>query len=156
VSRAISLLLLSRSLLSIFSGSLMLLAVPITGLAGCKRGHDIAVRVSIPGPDSIETPAAGVGIIALPYDRDSVLASMEARAPTPRPHTAALDSLFARFRSPFTTYTNLSYALGELRDSLGRLRTRLNSMPRGSAEYRTLLARADRLSDSLAALESRA
>jgi hypothetical protein len=134
----------------------MLLAALAHGLAGCEGAREVAVRVSIPGPDSLETPAAGVGIIALPYDRDSVLASLEARARTPRPHTAALESMFARFRGPFTTYTSLSYAVGELRDSLGRLQSQLDSVPEGSAEYRTLRVRTGRLSDSLAALESRA
>jgi hypothetical protein len=134
----------------------MLLAGLAIGLTSCESARDVAVRVSIPGPDSLETPAAGVGIIALPYDRDSVLASLEARARTPRPHTAALESMFARFRSPFTTYTSLSYAAGELRDSLGRLQKQLDSLPQGSAEYRALRARTNRLADSLTALESRA
>ena len=65
----------------------------------------MAVRVSIPGPDSVETPVTGVGVVALPYDRDSVLRQLEARAPTPRPDTAPLDSLFAAFRGPFTAYS---------------------------------------------------
>lgn len=131
----------------------MLLAALATGLAGCERARDIAVRLSIPGPDSLETPAAGVGIVALPYDRDSVLASLEGRARTARPHTAALDSMFARFRGPFTTYTSISYAAGELRDSLGRLQKQLDSVPRGSADYRALRAGSARLSESLAVLE---
>jgi len=38
----------------------------------------VAVRVSIPDPASTETPAAGVGVVALPYDRDCVLESLEA------------------------------------------------------------------------------
>ncbi len=133
----------------------MLLAALATGLAGCEKERDIAVRVSIPGPDSLETPAAGVGVVALPYDRDSVLGSLEARAGTPRPHTATLDSMFARFRGPFTTYTSIAYVAGELRDSLGRLRRQLDSVPPG-AEHRARRARIKRLSDSLAALESRA
>jgi hypothetical protein len=156
VSRSISLPLLSRSLLPFVAGPLLLLAALATGLAGCEGARDIAVRVSIPGPDSLETPAAGVGIIALPYDRDSVLASLEARAGTSRPHTAALDSLFARFRGPFTRYTSLTYAAGELRGSLGRLQTQLDSLPRESPQYRSLRARVRRLSDSLTAVESRA
>lgn len=133
----------------------MLLAALATGLAGCEGERDVAVRVSIPGPDSLETPASGVGVIALPYDRDSVLASLEARSRTPRPHTAALDSLFARFRGPFTAYTNLSYAASELRDSLGRLRGQLDSLPRESPEYGPLQAQVRRVSDSLASVESR-
>src|SRR5918912_2639358 len=78
-------------------------------LAACHKKRAVAVRVSIPGLDSLESPAAGVGVIALPYDRDSVLASMEAHARTPRPDTRALDRLFARFRGPFIAYTGLSY-----------------------------------------------
>jgi hypothetical protein len=164
VSRSIGLLLLARSLLSIFSGSSTLLnagRVSLLGVAveaaliGCEGSREVSVRVSIPGPDSLETPAAGVGIIALPYDRDSVLASLEARAPTPRPHTAALESLYARFRGPFTTYTSISYAAGKLRDSLGVIQAQLDSAPRDSPQYRLLGAQSARMSDSLAALESR-
>ena len=155
MSRSIGLLLVVRLLLSMFSGPTLLAAALAAGLTGCQTQRDISVRVSIPGPDSLETPAAGVGIIALPYDRDSVLASLETRARTPRPHTTALDSMFARFRGPFTAYTNTSYTAGELRDSLSLLRKQLDSLPQGGPEYRALRARIDRLSDSLAAVESR-
>jgi hypothetical protein len=164
VSRSIGLLPLIRSLISIFSArstrldryrtSLIAIALA-AGLAGCESERNIAVRVSIPGPDSLETPAAGVGIVALPYNRDSVLASLEARARRPRPHTAALDSMFARFRGPFTGYTSLSYAATKLRDSLNLLRRQLDSIPRENPAYRSLDARLHRLSDSLSATESR-
>jgi len=90
-------------------------------LAGCHTNRPVAVRVSIPDAESRETPAAGVGVVALPYDRDSVLAALAARAGTPRPPTAALDTLFARFRGPFTRYTRLSYLASQLRDSLDSL-----------------------------------
>lgn len=114
------------------------------------------MRVSIPDPASTETPAAGVGVVALPYDRDSVLKSLEARARSPRPDTAALDSLFARFRGPFTTYTAISYAEGALRDSLRLLRSRLDSLPRGAPEYAALSASHARMSDSLVQVQNRA
>jgi hypothetical protein len=114
------------------------------------------VRVSIPDADSLETPAAGVGVIALPYDRDSVLASLEARARTTRPDTAALDSLFARFRGPFTRYTRLSYAASRLRDSLDVLRSEQDGLPAGSPQHRTLSTRIRRISDSLATAERNA
>jgi hypothetical protein len=164
VSRSIGLLLLARSLLSILSGPstllnagrIALLSVALeAAVTGCQSSREVAVRVSIPGPDSLETPAAGVGIVALPYDRDSVLASLEARAPTPRPHAAALDSLYARFRGPFTTYTSISYAAGKLRDSLGVVQALLDSTPPDSPQYRSLRARSARMSDSLAAIDSR-
>jgi len=110
--------------------------------------------VSIPNADSIETPAADVGVIALPYDRDSVLASLESRADTPRPHTARLDTLFARFRGPFTAYTTLAYKTSALRDSLQSLEQELEATPRESSSHRNLSARVRRLSDSLEALET--
>ena len=113
----------------------------------------MAVRVSIPDADSLETPAAGVGVIALPYDRDSVLASLEARAASPRPSTAALDSLFARFRGPFTRYTRLAYAASRLRDSLNVLRKAHDTLPADSPQGRTLATRLRQLTDSLAMAE---
>jgi hypothetical protein len=153
VSRSIGLLLLGHSLLS----SLLLSTAFAAGLTGCDGGRrEVAVRVSIPDPASTETPATGVGVVALPYDRDSVLASLEARARSPRPDTAALDSLFARFRGPFTAYTAISYAEGALRDSLRLLRGRLDSLPRQSPNYAALSAGYARMSDSLLRIESRA
>jgi hypothetical protein len=115
----------------------------------------VAVRVSIPGPDAVETPASGVGVVALPYDRDSVLASLEARAGRPRPYTAQMDTLFARFRAPFVAYTTTAYTAGKLRDSLAQLQRQLDSVGRATPQYRTLHARVSRLSDSLASIEVR-
>ena len=115
----------------------------------------MAVRVSIPGPDALETPASGVGVVALPYDRDSVLASLEAHAAHPRPHTVEMDTLFARFRGPFIAYTTTAYAAGQLRDSLAELQGRLDSLERGTPQYQSLHARLSRLSDSLASIEIR-
>jgi hypothetical protein len=133
--------------------SAALLALVVAVLAGCDTKRTVAVRVSIPDADSMETPAAGVGIVALPYDRDSVLASLRARAHTPRPDTVELDSLFARFRGPFTRYTRLSYTASRLRDSLEVLRRALDSLPSSSPQHHTLTARVRRMADSLAAAE---
>ncbi|MFL5531004.1 MAG: hypothetical protein ACJ8BC_03375 [Gemmatimonadales bacterium] len=116
-------------------------------LGACHTDKDVAVRVSIPDAESRETPAAGVGIVALPYDRDSILASLEARARTPRPQTATLDTLFAHFRGPFTRYTDVSYRASQLRDSLDRLRRGLDS---GSGSGSPQL---ERLADSVRALD---
>jgi hypothetical protein len=129
--------------------------VGFAGLAGCERPRDIAVRVSIPGPDSVETPVTGVGLIALPYDRDSVLATLEASARSPRPDTAALDSLFRAFRVPFVSYTGTVQRTERLRDSLDRMRQRLDSLPRNTDDYRELYAGFSRLNDSLTAAQSR-
>ena len=126
------------------------------GLIGCESSQQVAVRVSIPDADSVETPAAGVGVVALPYDRDSVVASLEARARTPRPHTATLDSMFARFRGPFTAYTAISYTENGLRDSLRLLQSGLDSLRDTSARYAALSGRHRQMSDSLARTTSRA
>jgi hypothetical protein len=124
-------------------------------IAGCKSTRDVAVRVSIPGPDAVETPASGVGVVALPYDRDSVLASLEARAGRPRPYTAEMDTLFARFRGPFVAYTTTAYAAGKVMDSLIKLHAQLDSVDRDTPQHRTLRARFSRLSDSLKAIDAR-
>jgi hypothetical protein len=100
----------------------------------------VAVRVSIPGPDSAETPVTGVGVVALPYDRDSLLKDFERRARSPRPNAAPLDSLFAGFRGPFTAYSAAMLRLGKLRDSAASVRGR-DSL---------------RIADSLRAAETRA
>jgi hypothetical protein len=115
----------------------------------------VAVRVSIPGPDAVETPASGVGVVALPYDRDSVLAALEARAGRPRPYTAQMDTLFARFKGPFVAYTTTTYAAGKVMDSLIKLHAQLDSLDRGAPQYRTLRARFSRLSDSIKAIDAR-
>lgn len=125
------------------------------GLTACERPRDIAVRVSIPGPDSVETPVTGVGLVALPYDRDSVLATLEASATSPRPDTTALDSLFRAFRVPFVSYTGTVQRTERMRDSLDRLRARLDSLPRNTPEYRELYAGFSRLNDSVAAAQQR-
>jgi hypothetical protein len=140
---------------SIALPALVALLVGFAGVTACERPRDVAVRVSIPGPDSVETPVTGVGLVALPYDRDSVLAALEASAATPRPDTSALDSLFRAFRVPFVTYTGTVQRAERLRDSLDRLRTRLDSLPRNTPEYRDLYAGFSRLNDSLAAAQQR-
>ena len=139
---------MSRSIaLPVLAASLVALA----GLTGCERPRDVAVRVSIPGPDSVETPVTGVGLVALPYNRDSVLAALEERAGSPRPDTTALDTLFRAFQVPFATYTAAVQRTEGLRDSLERLRVALDSMPRNTPEYRERYAAFSRLDDSLAA-----
>jgi hypothetical protein len=131
------------------------LAVLLAGaaVAACEGSREIAVRVSIPGTDSSDTPVSGVGLVALPYDRDSVLASLEAAARSPRPATARLDSLFAQFRDPFSRYSAATLRLGRLRDTVEVLTGRLDSLPRNSPEYSRLYASLEGLSDSVKAAQ---
>jgi hypothetical protein len=111
--------------------------------------------VHIPGPDSIPTPVSGLGLVALPYDRDSVLGALEARAPTGRPPTAELDTLFAQFRGPFAAYSRAAFEAGQLRDTLATLRAKLDRLPRNAPEYRELYASFGRLSEELKEVEAR-
>ena len=127
----------------------------MAGLIACERPRTVAVRVSIPGPDSVETPVTGIGLVALPYDRDSVLAALARNARSPRPDTTELQRLFREFRGPFTAYTATAFAAGQLHDSLERLKARLDSLPRGSDEYRERYADFGRLNDSMVALQGR-
>jgi hypothetical protein len=125
-------------------------------VVACGRPRDVAVRVSIPGPDSLETPVTGVGLVALPYDRDSVLKSLERSARTPRPHVATLDSLFREFRGPFTDYSAATFRLGKLRDSVAGEKAALDSLPRNAPDYAVSYARFGRLSDTLKVARARA
>src|SRR5918911_722586 len=111
-----------------------MLAASLAGglIASCGRPREIAVRVSIPGPDSMETPVSGIGLVALPYDRDSVIAALDAAAKTPRPATAELDSLFRAFRGPFTAYAAATFRTGRLQDSVAGVKRELDSLPRSA------------------------
>jgi hypothetical protein len=128
----------------------------VAALVACGGPRAVAVRVSIPGPDSVETPVTGVGLVALPYDRDSVLRVLEARARTPRPPTAPLESLFAEFRGPFIGYTATTYRLGKLRDSLAAAKGALDTLARSAPDYARVHAVFGRLGDSLTAVQARA
>ncbi len=128
----------------------------LTGLAACEKPRPLAVRVSIPGPDSVETPVTGVGLVALPYDRDSVLRTLEQRARTPRPPIAPLESLFAAFRGPFTAYSAATIRLGRLRDSVAATKADLDSLRRDAPAYAERYAAFGRLSDSLRVAQDRA
>jgi hypothetical protein len=126
--------------------SLVLLA-----LAGCGGGpRRAAVRILVPDLEGSETPIPGVVLLALPYDRDSVLAALERRAATRRPHTAELDSLFRAFRGPFLTFARAAWRLERMtrqRDSLVR---RGATSAAGSPAAAELAARLSALDDSLA------
>jgi hypothetical protein len=127
----------------------------LAGLGACEKPRPLALRVSIPGPDSVETPVTGVGLVALPYDRDSVLRALEQRARTPRPPTAPIESLFEAFRGPFAAYSSATIRLARLRDSLAGTKAGLDSLPRDAPAYAQQYAVFGRLTDSLRAAQAR-
>ena len=116
----------------------------------------VAVRVSIPGPDSVETPVTGIGLVALPYDRDSVLAAWRAAPDRPARTRPSCSASSASSAAPSPPTPRRPSPPARLRDSLERLKARLDSLPRGSDEYRERYAVFGRLNDSLVALQGRA
>jgi hypothetical protein len=78
----------------------------------------VTVSVELPDLDGTLTPASGIVVTALPFDRDSLVLTMEARAGSGRPGTEALDSLFALYREPFLEYFRAGQARESARDSL--------------------------------------
>lgn len=109
----------------------------------------------MPGPGGSELPVADLPVIALPYDRDSLIAALEARTGSPRPHQAALDSLFATFAEPYGHAAEAAAAATALERELAKLRARLDSMSRGAPDYAAAYAGFGRLSDSLRRLRTR-
>lgn len=111
---------------------------------------EVTVRVAIPGPDSVLAAVAGVQLIALPYDRDSVIAALEAQSAAPARETHALDSLYGAFRAPFAAYAQAALRVRRLEDSLAAIRADLDSIPRNASAYRSLYLRFTELADTLA------
>jgi hypothetical protein len=94
-------------------------------LAACGGPRQVAVQILVPDLEGVETPLPGIVIVALPYDRDSILTMLEHRAATKRPHTQTLDSLFQAFRGPFLRFARAAWQVEQVtrsRDSLVRRR----------------------------------
>jgi hypothetical protein len=75
----------------------------------CGDRRQVTVRVMVPDLADSDTPIAGVVVAAIPYDRDSLIAAMEGRAATVRPHTRELDSLFRAFHGPFLAFSRAAW-----------------------------------------------
>ena len=108
----------------------------LLGLAACSGPRRVDVQVLLPGADGKLAPAPGVALVALPYDRDSLIAALEARAASPRPSTALLDSLFARFRDAYAALATAEAELRALQDSQAVATKRLEGLDRNSPAYR--------------------
>ncbi|MEO8200520.1 MAG: hypothetical protein ABI679_08385 [Gemmatimonadota bacterium] len=122
-------------------------------LAACESSR-IHVRASIPSLEGEDAPVANLPLVALPYNRDSILQVLES-AGTPRPRTRELDSLFAIWRRPFAEYARSSVRVMRLRDSLAGLHRQLDSLPRNSPQYQSLYLRFASLTDSMEAARLR-
>ena len=86
------------------------------------------MRVSIPGPDSVETPVTGVGLVALPTIVTAYCASSRRRARTPRPPTARAREPVRRVPRP------VHHVLGD--DLSGSASSAIRSRPRRRSSTR--------------------
>jgi hypothetical protein len=85
--------------------TVLIRSLPLVSLLLLACGPDrVAIQVTMPDQAGNETPVPGARFLMIPYDRDSILRSLEERAPSPRPSTLELDSLFQAFREPFNAY----------------------------------------------------
>ncbi len=128
------------------------LCIALLALAACTR-REVQIDVAIPGPDSVEAPVAHLGVVALPYDRDSILAAIEAVHPRPVPLTRALDTLYQAYRQPFVLYAAAAYRVQTTERALNALKLRLDSLPRSGAAYDSLYRRYALSADSLTAIQ---
>lgn len=117
-------------------------------LALACRPYETRVSVWAPGPDSLPSPVAHLPVVFLPYDRDSILRALEAKAP-PRPHRRELDSLLTLARSPLAGYLTASWRADSVRTAMAALRAVMDTASRNSATYRDAYARFSSLADSL-------
>jgi hypothetical protein len=120
----------------------------LCSLAACD-GREVTVEVAIPGPDSVDAPVARLGLVALSYNRDSVLAALEAANPRPVSLTRPLDSIYALFRVPFAAYARAAYTVQTQERLLGQLKLQLDSLARSDPQYDSLYRRFAAGSDSL-------
>lgn len=125
-------------------------------LCACSRTRTVTVFASVPGQGTAGTPAAGFTFAALPYNRDSIIAAFEVRARTQKPSTAALDSLFAKYREPFAHYTALVAESRRYSDSMTALKARLDTASRTSPEYTGAYRKWSAWRDSMRAIDAEA
>ena len=125
--------------------------VPLTLLvfaAACRHGRTVTVQVLVPDLAGVATPIAGVVVAAVPYDRDSLIAAMEARVSAGRPHTQTLDSLFQAFHGPFLAFSRAAWDVERVTRARDSVAVARRSTASGSA-LAELDARLAQLDDSL-------
>lgn len=117
--------------------TLLLLAL---ALAGCQGARTVTVRVSIPDLEGTLTPASGVTVTALPFDRDSVAHAIERARHAVRPHVRRLDSLYNGFRGPFADYFRAGRLHRAIRDSVEHDQLPASALTAADARFATAKA----------------
>ena len=126
-----------------------LAALALLALSNCGVPKHLAVQVLVPDLGGVETPLPGVEVAALPYDRDSVLTALEHRAPTGRPYTRELDSLFQAFRDPFLRFSRAAWQVEQTERRRAELAARLATAAPGSPGMKELELQLHDVADSL-------
>ncbi len=103
----------------------------------------------MPDLSGIETPIPGAVVAALPYDRDSLIRTMELRAPSGRPHTQALDSLFQAFHGPFLDMSRAAWLVEQTGRRLDSVTAALSAAAPASPAALELTGMRKTLTDSL-------
>lgn len=98
---------------------------------------------------------AHLGLVALPYDRDSLLRVLEAQHPRPVALTRPMDSLFQLFRGPFVVYAAAAFKLGAAERALEYRKAALDSLSRSSPRYDSLYRAFATATDSFTVLRQR-
>ncbi|MGH7590796.1 MAG: hypothetical protein ACREL2_05110, partial [Gemmatimonadales bacterium] len=116
------------------------------------RPYETRISVWAPGLDSLPSPVAHLPVVVLPYDRDSILGVLAARA-TPRPRQRELDSLVTLARAPLLAYLQASWRADSAHRLLAAARAVMDSTPRNSDTYQAAYARFSVAADSLPRLD---
>jgi len=124
-------------------------------LAACNGPREVTVEVRVLDLDANAVVAPNLPLVILPYDRDSLLDVLESQATRPRPHVAALDSLFAAFRVPYVEVARAGRMVNRYRDSLTTLKAAMDTLLREDEAYRLRFQLFAQLTDSLERSEAR-
>ncbi len=109
----------------------------------------MAVQVLVPDLAGLDTPIPGVQVTLLPYDRDSLIRTMEQRVPTGRPNTQSLDSLFQAFHGPFLDMSRAAWLVERTGRRLDSVNTALAASTPGSPAALELATIRKPITDSL-------
>jgi hypothetical protein len=124
-------------------------ALALLVLVACNNSRRITVQILVPDLAGVETPIPGAVVAALPYDRDSLIETMERRVSSGRPHTQALDSLFQAFHGPFLDMSRAAWLLEQTGRRLDSVTAALSRAAADSPAAHELAAMRKTLSDSL-------
>ena len=107
-----------------------------SGLLGCSGDPEVVVEAILPGQSAAAAPVADMPVRLLPYNRDSIIAGLRAKAAKPEPQVppemlARIDSLQA-----LTTRARAGDTLNVARDrTLRTLRAQVDSIRQARAAW---------------------